>query len=312
MQKSLIYIDVRTGNQVTATGMPATLPDIVTLERGQWQIICVQLVECTTDVSGATHINYMPVQSGTSLVLVGDNDYNDDNSLMFKSYQSTIEFSETDAESNRFNIAGDWIGGYFTEEGWEYVPSLNPDDNFNAKPELGQISIRVNTDTVKFAEALKGKQQVTTGLYMYLKQYISGIANPTTIGRVRFIAMNTIRDWNQAAEEPPAGVNLVPFVDSFLRNRIEIQYSDNGITWGDSVDKPTFYRFRIANTTAGWSDAVPIIHGQQGDPGPKGDNGVITEEDKAAMITEIETHIDSVTLPDLKAYVQEELANGSW
>lgn len=295
MQKSLIYIDILTGKQVTASGSPAMLDDIVVIERGQWQIICVQLVVCKTDANGNVTVTPATVASGSSLLLVGDNNFNDDDNLMFKSRQSTIPFDENDSDSNMFNIDGDWIGGYFTGDDWEVEgDSPNLEDYLNADPYWGQLSIRVNTDTLKFTEALNGKMQVTSGLYMYLKQYTAGIANPTTIGRIRFIAVNTIRDWASTQTNVPEGVTIVPFVDSYLRNKIELQMSTDGITWVSSIERPAYYRFRLANTSTVWSDPIPVLQGEPGVQGAAGADGSDGKDGTSAGFGEITSTTETV------------------
>ena len=257
MQKTLIYIDTRTKSQVRITGTAANTSDYVTIERGQWQILCVQFVERLVDSAGIVTIIPATFNTGSSFLLVGDNDFSDDNSLMFKSYQSSVPFDTANPETNRFNIEGDWIGGELVDGEWV------ENDSATADITKGQMSIRINADTQKFIEALGTKERVTNNLYINIKQYISGIDNPSTIAWFKFIATNTVRDWNEATEQVPEGTSIVPFVNSALANPIKLQFSVDGTSWHDvqNVGVDTYYRFRIANVSTNWSSAVQIVNG---------------------------------------------------
>lgn len=318
MQKTLIYIDISTGSQVKASGAWATAADYVKLTRGQWHILCIQFVVREVTTSGTVRLRPSSLfdEGTTSLLLVGDDNFRDEDNLMLKSYMSTVPFDPADPTSNRFYIEGDWIGGEFVtnEDG---TSNFVPGAPSIANPFKGQCSVRINTDTVKFAEVLGNRAQYTQGLYINIKGYTAGLTNPNNIAAINFTAVNTIRDWSEATEEVPEGSALIPFIDSYLRNKIELEYlhpTDDGVGGWEPVFtlSATHYRFRIANTSTQWSDAIPIIQGGQGPQGPQGEPGTLTEEDKAALLTEVETHIEEVTLPELKTYVQEELANGSW
>lgn len=257
MQKTLIYIDTRTKSQVRITGTAANTSDYVTIERGQWQILCVQFVERLVDSAGIVTLVPATFNTGSSFLLVGDNDFSDDNSLMFKSYQSSIPFDTANSETNRFNIEGDWVGGELVDGAWVENNSTTADIT------KGQMSIRINADTQKFIEALGTKERMANNLYINIKQYISGIDNPSTIAWFRFVATNTVRDWNEATEQVPEGTSIVPFVNSALANPIKLQFSVDGTSWHDvqDVGVDTFYRFRIANVSTNWSSPVQIVNG---------------------------------------------------
>lgn len=258
MQKTLIYVDINTKTQIRPSGSDAKTADYVAIERGQWQILCIQLVERRVTESGATILTPAHIADGTSLLLVGDNNFSDEDSLMFKSYQSVTAFDTADPMSNRFNIQGDWIGGELTDEGWLSDPALT-----TANPLKGQLSIRINADTAKFAEILGEKPYINTGLYASIKQYMQGIDNPTTIATFNFKAVNTIRDWKTPTELEPEGKDIVPFIDSYLRNPIELSYSVDGTVWTDTQSSTAnYYRFRIANTSTTWSNPIPIKQGR--------------------------------------------------
>ena len=122
--------------------------------------------------------------SNAAYVLVADDNFDDDDNLMLKSYQSVVPFDESDPTSNMFNIEGDWI------------------DGGTADMSLGQLSVRVNSDTVKFASVLGDSEVKSSGLYQCIKQFLPGISNPSTISWIKFKAVNTVRDWSSAQTIP--------------------------------------------------------------------------------------------------------------
>lgn len=243
MQKTLIYINAETKAQIDPSGTPIKkTSDMPTIERGQWQILCFQFMDVITDDVGAVSLENHKFTSAT-FVLVADNDFSDDNSLMLKSYSSVIPFNESDPTSNRMNIEGDWIDGK------------------TADITKGQISFRVNADTLKFTECLGSKVSVTNGTYISIKQYETDVSTPSSIVWTKFVATNTIRDWkSDVTEQPPEGTVLVPFVDSYLKRPFEFQFSTDGSEWHDlqTLDD-IYYRQRISGIDTEWSIPLRIM-----------------------------------------------------
>lgn len=275
MRKTLIYIDVNTGRQVSPTGEFSNSSDYVTIERGQWQILCIQLVDRYIDSYGAVAIrHYYGEVDNASLVLVGDNDFTDTNDLMFKSYQNQIPFAPDNPESNRFNIEGDWIGGHFDFNKMEWVLEPTPDNplaEWNADLAQGQISVRINANTQKFVDVLSDKYSSNKNLYMQLKRYVNGMGTYSTLATLRFVATNTIRDWNTVYEEVPEGLSVTPFVDSYMRNPIEVRFSRDRMSW-HATQQPDdkYFSFKIKNTSTEWSNEIELIQGTVGEKGEQG------------------------------------------
>lgn len=246
MQKTLTYIDINTRTQVYADGAFVTKSsDYINIERGQWQILCIQFGERQMDEAGAVTFTPISFAADTSFVFVADNNFDDDDYLMTKSLQSVIPFDEADPTSNMFNIEGDWV------------------DGGTADFSSGQLSIRINSDTVKFKEVTTDKVSINTGVYINVKQYMQGLSNPSTIAWIPFIAKNTIRDWSSAQVVPPTGTEAIAFINSYFRNPLERQWSEDGITWFDSQseDHDNYYRERIANIGADWSSGYAVARG---------------------------------------------------
>ena len=246
MQKTLTYIDINTRAQVYADGAFVTKSsDYINIERGQWQILCIQFGERQTDEAGAVTFTPVSFDTDTSFVFVADDNFKDDDSLMAKSLQSVIPFDEADPTSNMFNIEGDWI------------------DNGTADYAKGQLSIRINSDTVKFAEVTKDKVSINSGVYINVKQYMQGLSNPSTIAWIPFIAKNTIRDWSSAQVIPPSGTEAISFINAYFRNPLERQWSEDNVTWFDSQSEEhdNYYRERISNIGADWSSGYKVARG---------------------------------------------------
>ena len=235
MQKTHILIDLNTKSQISATGEYTTRSDeYIAIERGQWQIICFEFVNRTESSEGVVTLEPVSFNANTSFMLVADNDFNDDNALMLKSIQSNTPFSDSNPESNRINIAGDWI------------------DGGTADLAQGQLSVRVNSDTVKFNSVMTNQATVSKNMYINVKQFMQGITNPTTIAWLPFIALNTVRDWSSAEENPPTGTEYINQINAYLKNGFEREWSDNGIDWTSSqdIEHDEYYRERIANIGA--------------------------------------------------------------
>ena len=241
MQKTHIYIDVNTASQIDEAGnFIKAVSDMPVIERGQWQILCFQFVHRAVDELGVISLTNADM-AGNSYILVADNNFNDDDSLMFKSYQNATAFNESDPLSNRFNLDGDWI------------------DGSTADLSKGQMSIRVNADTAKFVNVLNGRESVSTGMYLSLKQYTSEVSNPSSVMRIRFVAKNTIRDWDDAEENPPTGQQTIAWFNSYFANPMEFEFSVDGTEWhATQTADDNYYRQRIAHIGSAWSSAVKL------------------------------------------------------
>ena len=260
MQKTHILIDLNTKSQISATGEYTTRSDeYIAIERGQWQIICFEFVNRIESSAGVVTLEPVSFNANTSFMLVADNDFNDDNALMLKSIQSNTPFSDSNPESNRINIAGDWI------------------DGGTADLTQGQLSVRVNSDTVKFNSVMTNQATVSKNMYINVKQYMQGITNPTTIAWLPFIALNTVRDWSSAEENPPTGTEYINQINAYLKNGFEREWSDNGINWTSSqdIEHDEYYRERIANIGADWSPAFQVARGFTFTPSVSSDGIII-------------------------------------
>ena len=249
MQKTLIYVDTNTKSQIYADGeFVSRTQDYLNIERGQWQILCIQFLNRKVDDVGAVSVSPVSFDSNTSFILVADDNFEDEDSLMLKSLQSIIEFDESDPTSNMFNIEGDWI------------------DGGTADYASGQLSVRVNSDTVKYKTVLENTTKKTSGCYLSVKQYMQGISNPSTIVWIPFIALNTIRDWSSAQIIPPSGTESISYINTYFRNPLERQWSSDGEQWFDSqsAEHDDYYRERISNIGAEWSAPIQTV---KGDPG---------------------------------------------
>lgn len=302
MQKTLIYINAETKAQIDVSGSPVKkTSDMPTVERGQWQILCFQFMDVTTDDVGGVILTPHAFTSTAAYVLVADNDFRDDNSLMFKSCSSVIPFNESDVASNRMNIEGDWINGE------------------TADLSKGQISFRINADTEKFITCIGNSVTYSNTTYISIKQYEEQVSNPSSIAWLRFVATNTIRDYGEPTESPSEGSLLVPFVDSYLKRPFEFQFSVDSIEWHDvqAVDD-RYYRQRISGLTTEWSVAIAFVTSTGGGGEGGGDQAVdikiadsgnhFTATSVEGALAELAENINS--LSDDFSSTLNEIANG--
>lgn len=280
MQKDLIYIDIKSKSQIDLTGNFVTKTDgFPTIERGQWQVLCIQYMSRDVDAYGVVTLTPVDV-SGSSYLLVADNDFDDSDSLMFKSMQNATPFDQNNPESNRFNLEGDWIDGGI------------------ADMTKGQMSIRINANTEKFRTALGSRDILSSGLYINIKQYIPGLTQPSSVVWTRFVAKNTIRDWGDTSEEVPSNAQVASMLDAYMKGGISFQFSSDAVSWHDvqtEIDK--YYRQRIYGTDAAWSVAIRLLKGDKGDT--PDDVYTITEVDRL-----LESKADATS-----TYTKEEIDN---
>lgn len=248
MQKQLILVDSLTKQPIDSTGEFLTRAgDRITIERGQWSVLCFQFYDRTADENGAVILTPTDLRNRIML-LVADIDFNDEDSLMIKSFQSSIPYDTSDPESNCFNIEGDW---YEKDEDGNWM---------TANPQLGQISVRINTDTVKFNSVLydpatHSQVQQKYPCYINLKEKVADVSGWSTIAWVPFIASNTVRDWSSAQINPPTDYQAQQIMDSYLVNGLIFQYSPTGLVWHDTYSAGDMYfRVKLSNTQASWSN----------------------------------------------------------
>lgn len=96
------------------------------------------------------------------------------------------------------------------------------------------------------------------------------------------------------------------FVTGLLRNPMEFEYSVDGISnWHTAqTAEDKYYRQRIANINAEWSEAVMMAPGQQGEPGNDGEDGYTPQKG-----VDYWTDADKA---EIKNYVDEQILNGEW
>ena len=245
MHKILLNIDINTKSLVDSTGsFINNVKDYPKIERGQWQVLCIQFVNRIVDDLGIVTITNATLDNDASFILVADNDFIDDNYLMFKSIQSTIPFTPDDSLSNRINIEGDWVDGS--------TASVND----------GRLSIRICTSTEKFYEVLKQSYKVSSSLYINVKQYSNPFPTPSTIAYFPFIAVNTIGE-EAYTSEIPINTEIASYVTAALKRPLEFQFSTDGATnWHDvQTTNDRFYRQRITGIDSEWGNAVEFIIG---------------------------------------------------
>ena len=105
------------------------------------------------------------------------------------------------------------------------------------------------------------------------------------------------------------------FVTGLLRNPMEFEYSVDGVSDWHSAQTADdrYYRQRIANINAEWSEAVMMAPGQQGEPGKDGEDGIdgIDGEDGYTPQKGVDYWTDA-DKAEIKNYVDDAILNGTW
>lgn len=245
MQKSLIYVDSITKSQIDATGAFVTrVSDMPEIERGQWSILCFQFYDRIEDEFGTVTLTPTNL-NGKSFRLTADNDFNDDNALMFRSDQSSTPFDPAKPDSSAINIAGDWI------------------DGTSADAAKGQVSVRINTNTEKFRGVFGpvdtiNKTETVRNCFLNLKTYVSEASGYSTIAWLKFVARNTVSADNGAEVVAPTDTDARDIIDALFARSMEYQYSADGTNWHDAQNLMTDIYFRTRIEGGGWSDGQLI------------------------------------------------------
>ena len=144
-----VMVDAATGKQIDEFGAVVRDNDFFRLLLDETVVLCCQFYDVSW-IDGEAQLSEHPVDPDLTLEAFGDNDFDPLTSFMFLSEQ-------TEDAANKVNIANDWL------------------DGSTASPVNGQLSFRVNTNTVRFDEAL----QNSTGLQNFYF-CISGVPSGQT------------------------------------------------------------------------------------------------------------------------------------
>lgn len=219
---------------------------------------------------------------------------------------------------------------------WQFIMDADYDESTTAKLQADNDNIRVetvtdsvddteytyteiaiplkHTNTVEIDEWL-GNSKSKNGLTGELVGYDIDGNTVFLLQLENFTFRNRLTSAGEPTEIESDWLNeaqVRAFIVGKLRNPIEFQYSVDGSSdWHEiQTTDDKFYRQRIANIDAAWSEAVMMAPGQQGEKGEPGQQG----EPGAAGYTPVRgtdywTEADKA---EIKSYVDEAILNGAW
>ena len=240
-----VLVDAASGKQIDEFGAVVRDNDFFRLLFDETVILCCQLYDLSW-IDGEAQLSEHLIDSDLTLEAFGDNDFDSSTSFMFLSEQ-------TEDVNNKVNIANDWF------------------DGSTANPANGQLSFRINTNTVRFAEALESSS--LQKFYFCVTGVPSGQSAKTVLAYFRFKAEN----------RPSSSVGIPVSSDPEYLTAQEVQalvkvapvfeFSVDGTTLWHSVQVVADLYYREQRNGGDWSDAIEMIPGATGATGPTGVSG---------------------------------------
>ncbi len=174
-----------------------------------------------------------------------------------------------------------------------------------------EVSIPLpNTNTVELNDWL-GKDKSKTGLTAELVGYDASGSPVFVLQLENFTVRNRLTgsgDPTELPEEYLTEAQVRAVISGTLRNPIEFEYSTDGVSWHDTqTADDVYYRQRIANISADWSEAVMMRPGSIGQPGADGKDGADGYTPKRGV--DYWTDADK---NEIKTYVENAILNGEW
>lgn len=239
-KKTLIYVDARTGRQITAAGVAVVhAPDYLRLLRTESAIVCLQFYT----VSGAT-VAAAPLDPASTFFAYGDVAYNN-STLMFLAEENAL-----DPDHDGVNDPGDWI------------------DGGTADPALGRLSFRLDTSNSRFSAALAETDSKTT--HFVTEAIPPGATDSTVLAKFPITAENRPTRAGATPKPDPAPDYLTAVETlALVRSAPQYQYSADGEIWHATLAAGDLYQRSRAGSSGAWSDAQNVPFGPSG---PRGYN----------------------------------------
>jgi len=233
-----VLVNAATGKQIDEFGAVVRDNDFFRLLFDETVVLCCQFYDISW-IDGEAQLNEHSIDTDLTLEAFGDNDFDPLTSFMFLSQQTE------DAE-NQVNIANDWL------------------DGTTASPLNGQLSFRINTNTVRFNEALQnntGSQK----FYFCICGVPSGQTEKNVLAYFRFKAENRPSSSVGTPETSDPEYLTAQEVQALAKSAPIREFSIDGATlWHDTqVDADRYYREQ--RNGGEWSEAIALIVGAVGD-----------------------------------------------
>lgn len=232
-----VIIDAETGRQINNAGAVVRENNFIRLIFDETVVICCQFV--TVDwSSGNAVLNPKPIPAAMVVSAFGDCDFDPATAYMFLAGES--------------NATNDWA------------------DGSTANRATGQLSIRINTNTARFAAAT-----ATSGAKYYF--VITGIPAGETASSV--LAFFQFKAENRPGSGAGAPASLDPEyytaaqTCALLRTAPVFQFSADGAVWHEVQAESDRY-YREQRLGGEWTDAIALIAGPAGNDGADGTPGI--------------------------------------
>lgn len=243
-----VKIDAATGRQINENGAVVRETDYFRLLFDETVILCCEFYDLEWS-GGITVMKEHPVAEDMTLSAFGDCDFDPATPFMFLAEENI------DPALNHVNTPGDWHGDTAGDRG------------------KGQVSFRINTNTLRFDQALKASGSQ--------KFYFLIIGVPASETGKSVLAYFRFKAENRPSSSAGMPVNADPeFLNAqqtvaLLKTAADFQFSiDGAAAWHDvQTDADRYYReSRLAGE---WSEPVKLVIGAAGPQGPQGIQGPV-------------------------------------
>ena len=240
-----ILVDAATGKQIDEFGAVVRDNDFFRLLFDETVILCCQFYDVTW-IEGEAELSEHSIDEDLTLEAFGDNDFDPQTSFMFLSEQ-------TGDADNKVNIANDWF------------------DGSTAEPANGQLSFRVDTNTVRFAEALNSTS--LQKFYFCITGVPGGETAKSVLAYFSFKAEN--RPSSSAGEPVSSDPEYLTAqeVQALVKTAPLFEFSIDGLTLWHSIQVTADQYYREQRNGGEWSDAIQMLPGASGPTGTTGPAG---------------------------------------
>ncbi|QSH40791.1 hypothetical protein P0136_11425 [Lentisphaerota bacterium ZTH] len=234
-----VRIDAASGKQIDEGGKPVREAGQIRLLFDETVILCCEFFDVKWN-DGTVAVTPHLLKPSLTIKAFGDNDFNPETTFMFLTEQNN-----TAPDYGGINKPGDWF------------------NDSTADLTQGQLSVRVNTNTARFSEAVK-----TSGacrkFYFCITGIPSGQTANTVLAYFQFKAEN--RPSSSSGAPVPADPDYLDAqaVRALVKTAPEFQFSIDGSTsWhGEQSTHDCYYRER--RNGGEWSAAIRLIEGKPG------------------------------------------------
>ncbi len=238
-----VLIDAATGKQIDEFGAIARNNDYFRLLFDETVVLCCQFYDVSW-IDGSAQLSEHPIDSALTLSAFGDNDFDPLTSFMFLSEQ-------TEDADNKVNIEGDWF------------------DGTTADPANGQLSFRVDTNTVRFAAVLESSSGLQN-FYFCISGVPSGQTAKSVLAYFRFKAENRPSSSVGAPTSSDPEYLNAQEVQALVKSAPVFEYSIDGATLWHTPQVADDRYYREQRNGGEWTEAIQLLEGPQG---IHGDNG---------------------------------------